>query len=131
MDAAFWEPLGTGAWGFIARDDRDEFVTATGKLRQLRSALHAETSWVTAVEGAVALGLNMVVFESDSKVLVGALNSSSPELSEISILLHEARSMCISSFESFSFVCCRICNKIAQTLAKFGSQTEEDCIGWG
>jgi hypothetical protein len=28
-------------------------------------------------------------------------------------------------------VCCRICNKIAQTLAKFGSQTEEDCIGWG
>jgi hypothetical protein len=39
--------------------------------------------------------------------------------------------MCISSFESFSFVYCRhICNKVAHTLAKFGSQTEEECVGW-
>jgi hypothetical protein len=34
---------------------------------------------VAAVEGAAALGLNRVVFESDSKVLVDALNSSSHE----------------------------------------------------
>jgi hypothetical protein len=67
MDADFWEPLGSGAWGFIARDDRGEFVAAAaGKLRHLRSALQAETeACVAAVEGAVALGLNRVVFELD------------------------------------------------------------------
>jgi hypothetical protein len=40
VDAAFWEPLRTGSWGFIARDGNGEFVAAAaGKLRHLRSAL--------------------------------------------------------------------------------------------
>jgi hypothetical protein len=82
---------------------------------------------VAAVEGA----LNRVVFESDSKVLVDALNSDSHELSKIGVLLREARSLCISSFDLFSFKHCRrVCNKIAHILAKFGSQTEEECVGW-
>jgi hypothetical protein len=86
---------------------------------------------VAAVEGATALSLNKVVFESDSKVLVDALNSDSHELSEIGVLLREARSLCISSFDLFSFKHCRrVCNKIAHILAKFGSQTEEECVGW-
>jgi hypothetical protein len=51
----------------------------------MRSALQAETkASVAVVEEAVAFGLNRVMFESDPKVLVGALNSSSHELSEIS-----------------------------------------------
>jgi hypothetical protein len=98
----------------------------------MRSALQAETkASVAVVEEAVAFGLNRVMFESDPKVLVGALNSSSHELSEIGILLHEASSMCISSFQSFSFVHCRcICNKIVHTLAKFASQTRQECVRW-
>jgi ribonuclease HI len=127
------EPRATGAWGFIVRDDKGEFVAAeAGKLRHLRSALQAETeALVAAVEGAAALGLNRVVFESDSKVLVDALNSSSHELSEIGVLLREARSLCILSFDLFSFKHYRrVCNKIAHTLAKFGSQAEEEYVGW-
>jgi hypothetical protein len=37
----------------------------------------------------------------------------------------------ISSFDLFSFKHChRVCNKIAHTLAKFGLQAEEECVGW-
>jgi hypothetical protein len=40
VDAAYWEPRATGAWGFIVRDYKGEFVAAAaGKLRHLRSAL--------------------------------------------------------------------------------------------
>jgi hypothetical protein len=36
VDAAYWEPHGTWAWGFIVRDDKDEFVAAAaGHLRVL------------------------------------------------------------------------------------------------
>jgi ribonuclease HI len=133
VDASYWEPSKTGSWGFVVRDDKGEFVAAAaGKLRHLRSALQAETeALVAAVEGAAALSLNRVIFESDSKILVDALNSSSHELSEIGILLREARSLCVVSFDSFQFKhCSRVCNKIAHTLAKFGSQADEECVGW-
>jgi hypothetical protein len=72
-----------------------------------------------------------VVFESDSQVLVNALNSSGHELSEIGVLLREARSMCIASLESFSFRHCRPeCNKVAHSLARFASKADEECVGW-
>uniref|UniRef100_A0ACD5WHE3 Uncharacterized protein n=1 Tax=Avena sativa TaxID=4498 RepID=A0ACD5WHE3_AVESA len=79
FDVAFWEPLHEGAWGFVVRDDKGEFIAAAiGKLRHLRSALQAETeACVAAIEGAEALGLNRIIFESDCQVLVGALNSNS------------------------------------------------------
>jgi ribonuclease HI len=96
------------------------------------SALQAETeAFVAAVEGAAALSLNRVFFQSDSKVMVDALNSSSHELSEIGVLLRDTRSLCIASFDLFCFKHCRrVCNKIAHTLAKFDSQADEECVGW-
>jgi ribonuclease HI len=133
VDAAFWEPRASGAWGFIVRDDKGEFLaTEVGKLRHLRSTLQAKSEALVAmVKGAAALGLNRVVSKSDSKVLVDALKSGSHELSEIGVLPREARSLCISSFDLFSFKHChRGCNKIAHTLAKFGSQAEKECVGW-
>ena len=51
----------------------------------------------------MSLGLHRVVFESDSIILVNAVNSASHELSEIGVLLREIRSLCIGSFESFIF----------------------------
>ena len=133
FDAAFWEPSGTGAWGFVVRNEEGEFVAAAaGKLRHLRNALQAEAeACVAATEGAVALGLNRVIFESDSKTLVDALNSDRHKLSEIGVLLRESRSNCIAELETFSFqFCSRVCNKVAHAIAKFGSQAELECVGW-
>jgi hypothetical protein len=57
--------------------------------------------------------------------MVDALNSSGHKLSEVGVLLREARSMCIALFDFFCFKhYCRSCNKIAHTLADFGSQTD-------
>jgi phage tail protein X len=64
FDAAFQANTGLGAWGFIARSDTGNFITAVaGKLQHLRSALQAETeACVAANEGAAALGLHRIIF---------------------------------------------------------------------
>jgi ribonuclease HI len=133
FDAAFWEPTRSGAWGFVVRDENGEFVAAAaGKLRHLRSALQAEAeACVAAVEGAEALGLHRIIFESDCQVLVSALNSNSHDLAEIGVLLREVRSRCVASFQSSSFVFCRrVCNKVAHSCAHLGSKMEDECVGW-
>ena len=67
----------------------------------------------------MSLGLHRVVFESDSVIQVNSLNSASHELLEIGVLLREIRSLCIGSFESFSFKYCgRSCNNV-----------EVECVG--
>jgi hypothetical protein len=75
FDAAFKGESRLGAWGYIARSDEgDCIVAAAGKLRYIRDPLQAEAeAGLAAVEGAAAMGLNRVVFESDSKNLVSAL----------------------------------------------------------
>jgi ribonuclease HI len=117
----------------VARTDEGEFIAAAArKLRHLHDALQAEAeACVAATEGAVALGLHRVVFESDSKNLVQALNSESHDLSKIGVLIREARSICISYFESFEFTfVSRHCNKVAHTLAQYGYSAEDECRGW-
>jgi ribonuclease HI len=133
FDAAFHQSNGFGAWGLVARTDEGEFIAAAaGKLRHLHDALQAEAeACVAATEGAVALGLHRVVFESDSKNLVQALNSESHDLSKIGVLIREARSICISYFESFEFTfVSRHCNKVAHTLAQYGYTADDECRGW-
>jgi ribonuclease HI len=133
FDAAFHHPTEAGAWGFVARTDEGEFIAAAaGKLRHLHDALQAETeACAAAVEGAAALGLNRVIFESDSQVLVNALNSSSHELATIGVLLRDIRSNCIKDFEAFEFsFVSRTCNKVAHSLAKLGYEGEDECVGW-
>jgi ribonuclease HI len=133
FDASFRDETRDGAWGFIARSDTGEFIgAAAGKLRHLRDALQAEAEACSAaIEGANALGLHRVVFESDSQILVKALTSTSHELAEIGVLLREIRSSCISSFDSFEFSFCpRRCNKVAHSLAQFGYRDESECNGW-
>jgi hypothetical protein len=49
----------------------------------------------------------------------------------IGILLREARSNCISSFDSFEFSFYpRQCNNVAHSLAQHGFRAEDECVGW-
>jgi ribonuclease HI len=133
FDAAFHQSTAAGAWGFVARTDEGEFIAAAaGKLRHLHDALQAETgACVAATEGAAALGLHRVIFESDSQVLVNALNSSSHDMATIGVLLREIRSNCIRDFDVFEFSFAgRNCNKVAHSLAKHGVVIEDECVGW-
>jgi hypothetical protein len=79
FDASFLENSKIGAWGFVARADTGDFIAAAaGKLKHVRHALQAETeACVAAVEGAAALGLHRIVFESGNQTLVKALKTSS------------------------------------------------------
>jgi hypothetical protein len=110
-----------------------EFIAAAaGKLKHIRSALQAETEACTATtEGAATLGFHRVVFESDCQILVNALKNGSYDLSVLGVLIREARSVCISSFESYEFnYCPRSCNKIAHELAQHGLCADDECVGW-
>jgi ribonuclease HI len=107
FDAAFHRSTEAGAWGFVARTDEGEFIAAAaGKLRHLHDALQAETeACVAATEGAAALGLHRVIFESDSQILVNALNSSSHDLATIGVLLRET--LMLLNFRSLSVIVIR------------------------
>jgi hypothetical protein len=110
--------------------DGGEFVAAAaGKLRHLHDALQAEAeACVATIEGAEALGLHRVVFESDSLTLVQALNTCSHELSAIGVILREARSNCIAAFDSFDFIFCPV--NVAHTLAQYDLRAEDEYVGW-
>jgi hypothetical protein len=72
-----------------------------------------------------------VVFESDSKTLVNALQSKSYDLAKIGVLVRDIRSDCIGSFDSYDFSFCpRSCNRVAHELAHFGLRAKDGCSGW-
>jgi hypothetical protein len=107
-NATFWEPRGTGTWGFVARDHDGEFVAEAGKLRlRLASPL-----WM------VLSHLHHVVFESHSLTLVNALNSNSYNLYATGVCCFarvEACALLLLSIPYSSFSHCRgNCNKVAE-----------------
>jgi 3-deoxy-D-arabino-heptulosonate 7-phosphate (DAHP) synthase len=47
------------------------------------------------------------------------------------VLLQEIRSNCIRDFDAFEFsFAVRNCNKVAHSLAKYGADIEDECVGW-
>jgi ribonuclease HI len=133
FDPAFCVESGEGAWGFIARSDAGEFIArAAGELLNLKDALQAEVeACVAAAEGAAALGLNHVLFESDSKTLVSALSMKNDDLSVIGVVLKDVQSICVCSFESFQFQFSpHSCNGVANSLAQYGLRANSECNGW-
>jgi hypothetical protein len=53
------------------------------------------------------------------------------DLSVIGVLLNEIRSICIGSFESFTFhFIPRECNRVAHSLSQFGLRADTTCVGW-
>lgn len=85
-----------------------------------------------AIEGSARIGVHRVVLESDSKNLVYALVRGDADLSENGVLIREARSCCIMSFQRFNFTFCpRTCNRVAHELANFGYGLVESPVTCG
>ena len=120
-------------WGYIIRDQTGDFVAAgAGKAVHLRDALHSEAvACLAAIEGAINIGANRVIFESDSSTLVSALKSRNSDKALIGVLVKEARSLCMLHFSSclFSFSR-RECNSVAHNLAILGVSSESEDSVW-
>uniref|UniRef100_A0ACD5UCA6 Uncharacterized protein n=1 Tax=Avena sativa TaxID=4498 RepID=A0ACD5UCA6_AVESA len=98
----------------------------------LRDALHSEAvAFLAAVDGAIRVGANRIIFESDASNLMRALNSRDYDKATIGVLLKEARSLCRLNFSSFMFSFCRrACNAVGHELAKLGVSSESQDSFW-
>lgn len=133
LDGAFHQTTKDGGWGYVIRDQAGEFVAAgTGKAVHLRDALHSEAvACLAAIEGAVSIGANRIIFESDSSNLVSALKTRDSDKAMIGVLVKEARSLCILQFDSYQFAFSRReCNSTAHELAKYGVSSECQDSRW-
>jgi hypothetical protein len=92
----------------------------------LRDPLHSEAvACLAAVNGAIRIGANRIVFESDASNLVHALKSTNFDKSSIKASLKEARSLCVLNFVLFQFTFARRdCNTAAHVLAKLGVSSD-------
>ncbi|KAM3241891.1 hypothetical protein ACQJBY_054552 [Aegilops geniculata] len=101
-------------------------------MQHISGPLHAEAmAGLRAAEASAEFGLHRVVLESDSKVLVQALNSDDYDRAMIGVLLREKCSVCHANFESFSFnFCKRDCNKVAHELTVFGLRARAVDLSW-
>uniref|UniRef100_A0ACD5UZS5 Uncharacterized protein n=1 Tax=Avena sativa TaxID=4498 RepID=A0ACD5UZS5_AVESA len=86
---------------------------------------------LAVIEGAIRVGANHIIFESDSTNLVCALKTTSFDKATIGVLVKEARILCILNFDSslFSFGR-RACNTVAYEFAKLGASRESQDSVW-
>jgi hypothetical protein len=107
-------------------------AAGAGKDVFLRDPLHAETvASIAAIDGAKRLGTKKIVFESDSSLLVQALQTNDYDRSTIGDLVKTAKRKCVTSFDSFQFSFCRReCNSAAHELAKFSVRSLLSVCYW-
>jgi len=81
IDGAFC-PRRTGSWGFMFRDFADEVIAAAaGNMPQALDSFHAEVvACLMGVREAAERGLDNVVVETDSMMLVEAVKGSAYRL---------------------------------------------------
>ena len=104
----------------IVRDWRDEFVGALStpvSLSQSVDDLEALACCKT-VEFAAELGLQKVIFEGDSAMVISALNQDNAALSSFGVVIEDICSE-VLVFQSFAFnYVGHSCNCVADSLAK-------------
>ena len=133
FDGAFDENTCAGGWGYVVRDQAGEFIAAgAGKSVNLKCALQSESvACLAAIDGAIRIGANRIIFESDSSTLIQALKSNDYDKATIGVLVKEARSLCILNIDSYAFSFSRrTCNSVAHELAKLGVHSGPDDSFW-
>jgi ribonuclease HI len=128
VDGAFWDREKKGAWGFVVRDDQGNAVLAgAGSLMSISDALIAEThACIAALQAAADHGLQNIVLESDSLILVRALQSDLYDRARGGMLFREAKYIMAMNFNTVIAVHTpRSCNVVAHTLAQFGGVRDQ------
>ena len=99
-----------GAWGFVVRDNHATAVMAgAGRIEVVSDALCAEAqACIAALQAAAAQGMQNIILETDSIMLVKALKSQEYDLAPGGVLFREAKFILetMFSFTSITHVYC-------------------------
>lgn len=122
VDAAYLEESSTGACGAILRNNRGLFVAAsTAKLYHVADVLSAEAAALAeSLKLANTVGSNSLLVQSDSLVLVEALQNNSGHSIVADPILEECRLLLINLGNVVIEHCNRDSNKVAHVLAQNG-----------
>ena len=120
FDAAVFKEAHSTGIGVIVQDWRGEFVGALSSPMTLTHSvveLEALVCW-KAVEFAAEIGVQRVIFEGDSAMVINALNQNNAGLSSYGVVIEDIRSQALV-FESCVFAhTSRVCNCVADAFAK-------------
>lgn len=123
-DGAFREESRSGGSGLTIRNNKGELLAAgAGKLEHVTEPLHSEAlAMLHAVNAAIQLGCDRVIFETDSLVLKQAITSEDYNLSALGAVFREIK---FQLQVGLSDVCInhvsRLCNQAAHRLAAHGT----------
>ena len=129
IDAAFSEKDLGGAWGFVVRDNHARAVLAgAGRIAVVSDALCAEaTACIVSLQAAADQGMQHVMVETDSQILVKALQSDELDRAQGGVLFREAKFLMATLFSSVSVVHVhRSCNSVAHEMARVGRTRDLD-----
>jgi ribonuclease HI len=129
VDAAFWMEELAGAWGFVIRDsDATAALAGAGRLAVVSDALCSETqAYRAALEAAASQGMQHIILETDSQILVKALQTNEHDPSRGGVLFREAKFVLATMPSSWSIVhVIRSGNSVAHDLARLGRGRDPD-----
>jgi ribonuclease HI len=100
IDGSFTPGHSHSGWGVVARDFRGEVVAATaGHSEHISSAFHAELiAAVQAVKLAESLGSINIALETDSQLLMLALNRPEVDSSPLGVIINDLKFQLRTSF---------------------------------
>ncbi|KAE8767506.1 hypothetical protein D1007_61128 [Hordeum vulgare] len=101
-DGAFSENPRRGGWGFVIRDSaRVVAGSGAGKMAFPMDAVHIEPeACIQGLTTAMNWGMTRVVVETDSKVLVDALNKEEYDRSHIDVIVRDAQMLAGLNFSN-------------------------------
>ena len=120
FDAAMFREAHLAGISVVVQDWRGEFVGALSSSMLLtHSVVEMEAlACRKAIEFAAEIGLQRVIFEGDSAMVINALNQNNVGLSSYSVVIEDIRSLALV-FESCVFAhTSRVCNSVADAIAK-------------
>jgi ribonuclease HI len=122
-----------GSWGFVVRDDQGAVRgSGAGKINFAASVLQTEAlACAKALHASAEWGMGSIHVETDSAVLVKALQSTDYDLAPEGVLFRDMRIFMKLNFNSYQVThVSRTCNNVAHSLAAYGSNQEVIRLLW-
>ena len=120
FDAAVFRETHLAGIDVVVRDRRGKFVGAVSSpmlLTHSVAEIEALACW-KAIEFATKIGLQRVIVERDSAMVINALNQNNAGLSSYSVVIEDICSLALV-FESCVFAhTSQVCNSVADAIAK-------------
>lgn len=134
LDGAFTPGNSYSGWGIAARDAYGTLLVArAGRKEQVTDAFGAELhALAAAVTTATEIGAIGVIFETDSQLLVEAMDVSRADASPYAVIIEDLKYQLKIWFAYWNItVCKRNVNTVAHELAQIGSRcAAHSCVEW-